>query len=76
MDFSWAGIQQSVKTFWDRLSRPQKIITVVAPLVVAFAMVSLIIWAGRTQYVAIFTKLSDTDAAAITDHHGRPTVSC
>ncbi|MFZ3130362.1 MAG: flagellar basal-body MS-ring/collar protein FliF [Desulfosporosinus sp.] len=65
MDFSRAGIQQSVKTFWDRLSRPQKIITVVAPLVVAIAMASLITWAGRPQYVAIFTKLSDADAGAI-----------
>lgn len=66
MDFSWAGIQQSVKTFWDRLSSPQKIITVLAPLVVAVALVSLVTWAGRPQYVAIFTKLSDTDAGAIT----------
>jgi len=66
MDFSWAGIQQSVKTFWDRLSSPQKIITVLAPLVVAVALVSLITWAGRPQYVAIFTKLSDAEAGAIT----------
>jgi flagellar M-ring protein FliF len=65
MDFSWAGIQQSVKTFWDRLSSPQKIITVLAPLVVAVALVSLITLAGRPQYVAIFTKLSDADAGAI-----------
>lgn len=66
MDFSWAGIQQSVKTFWNRLSSPQKIITVLAPLVVAVALVSLITWAGRPQYVAIFTKQSDADAGAIT----------
>lgn len=66
MDFSWAGIQQSVKTFWNRLSSPQKIITVLAPLVVAVALISLITWAGRPQYVAIFTKLSDADAGAIT----------
>jgi flagellar M-ring protein FliF len=65
MDFSWAGIQQSVKTFWDRLSSPQKIITVLAPLVVAVALISLITWAGKPQYVAIFTKLSDADAGAI-----------
>lgn len=66
MDFSWAGIQQSVKTFWNRLSRPQKIITVLAPLVVAVALITLITWAGRPQYVAIFSKLSDTEAGAIT----------
>lgn len=66
MDFSWAGIQQSVKNFWSKLSRPQKIITVVAPLVVAVALVSLITWAGRPQYVALLTKLSDVDAGMIT----------
>ena len=65
MDFSWAGIQQSVKTFWNKLSSLQKIITVVAPLLVAVALISLITWASTPQYVAIFTKLNDTDAAAI-----------
>ncbi len=66
MDFSWAGIQQSVKTFWDKLSSPQKIITVLAPLVVAVALIILITWAGRPQYVAILPKLSDAEAGAIT----------
>ncbi len=66
MDFSWAGIQQSVKTFWNRLSSPQKVITVFAPLMVAVALISLITWAGRPQYVAILTKLSDTEAGEIT----------
>ena len=66
MDFSWAGIQHSIKSFWDNLSRPQKIITVLAPLLVAGALVSLIVWAGRPQYVPIFSKLSDADAGAIT----------
>lgn len=65
MSFSWAGIQQSVKTFWNKLSSPQKIITIIAPLLVAVALFSLIIWASTPQYVAIFTKLNDTDAAAI-----------
>ncbi|TGE32612.1 flagellar basal-body MS-ring/collar protein FliF [Desulfosporosinus sp. Sb-LF] len=66
MDFSWAGIRQSLKSFWDKLSSPQKIITVLAPLLVAAALITLITWAGRPQYVAIFTKLSDTEAGAIT----------
>jgi flagellar M-ring protein FliF len=66
MNFSWAGIKQSVNTFWNKLSSPQKIITVVAPLVVAVVLVSLIAWAGRTQYVPLFTKLNDVDAGAIT----------
>lgn len=66
MNFSWARIKQSVLTFWQRLSSPQKIITVLAPLIVAGVLIYLIVWAGRPQYVAIFTKLSDTDAGAIT----------
>lgn len=66
MDFSWAGSIQSIKTFWNNLSSPQKIITVLAPLLVAIALITLITWAGRTQYVAIFTKLGDTEAGAIT----------
>jgi flagellar M-ring protein FliF len=65
MDFSWAGIKNSVKIFWDKLSRPQKVITLIAPLLVLVALVALITWAGRPQYVAIFTKLSDSDAGAI-----------
>ena len=54
MSFSWAGIKQSVKTFWDRLSSPQKIITVLAPLIVLVALISLITWAGKPQYVGNF----------------------
>lgn len=66
MDFSWAGIQKSFHEFWSKLSRPQKVITVAAPLVVAIALFSLLFWASRPQYVAIFTKLADTEAGAIT----------
>ncbi|AHF07789.1 flagellar basal-body MS-ring/collar protein FliF [Desulfitobacterium metallireducens] len=66
MNFSWAGIQQSIREFWGKLSRPQKIITVIAPLIVTVALVSLILWAGRPQYVALFSNLADTDAGAIT----------
>ena len=66
MDYSWVGIQQSIKTFWNKLSNPQKIITVLAPLLVAALLIALITWAGTPQYIAIFTKLSDADAGAIT----------
>jgi flagellar M-ring protein FliF len=66
MNFSWAGIQQSIREFWGKLSRPQKIITVIAPLVVAVALISLVVWAGRPQYVALFSNLADTDAGSIT----------
>ncbi|MDP4128193.1 MAG: flagellar basal-body MS-ring/collar protein FliF, partial [Bacillota bacterium] len=43
-----------------------KIITVVAPRLVAIAMIYMITWASRPQYVAIFTKLGDSEAGAIT----------
>jgi len=66
VNFSWAGIKQSIITFWNKLSSPQKIITVLAPLIVAGALIYLILWAGRPQYVPIFTKQSDADAGAIT----------
>jgi flagellar M-ring protein FliF len=65
MDFSWAGIKNSVRNFWDKLSSPQKVITVAAPLVVAGVLFYLIAWASTPQYVAIFTKLGDADAGAI-----------
>lgn len=66
MNFSWAGIQQSIRNFWGKLSRPQKIITVVAPLLVTIALISLILWAGRPQYVTLFSGLADTEAGTIT----------
>lgn len=66
MNFSWAGIQESVRNFWGKLSRPQKMITVIAPLIVAIALISLIYWASRPQYEAIFSNISATDAGAVT----------
>ncbi len=66
MDLSWAGIKTSVLKFWQKLSRPQKAITVAAPVLVAAALITLILWASKPQYVALFTKINDTDAAAIT----------
>lgn len=66
MEFSWAGIQKSIREFWGKLSRPQKVITVAAPLAVAIALFSLLYWAGNPQYVAIFIKQSDAEAGAIT----------
>lgn len=67
MDFSWAGIKKSFHEFWSKLSRPQKVITVAAPLIVAIALFFLIFWASRPQYVKIFNNtLTDTEAGAIT----------
>jgi flagellar basal-body M-ring protein/flagellar hook-basal body protein (fliF) len=66
MNFSWAEMKKSLLQFWNKLSRPQKIITVLAPLLVASTLIILLVWAGRPQYVSIFTKLSDAEAGAIT----------
>lgn len=65
MNFSWAETKKSLLQFWNKLSRPQKIITIAAPLLVASALIILIVWASRPQYVSIFTKLSDAEAGAI-----------
>ncbi|GAB6173424.1 flagellar basal-body MS-ring/collar protein FliF [Paradesulfitobacterium aromaticivorans] len=64
MDFSWGGMQKSVREFWQKLSRPQKIITIVAPLLVATALFGLIIWAGQPNYVSIY-KGTEAEAGAI-----------
>lgn len=66
MNFSWAEIKQSILEFWGKLSRPQKIITVAAPLAVAIALISLLYWASNPSYVAIFTELTDIEAGEIT----------
>ncbi|EHL04589.1 flagellar M-ring protein FliF [Desulfitobacterium hafniense DP7] len=66
LNFSWAEIKQSILGFWGKLSRPQKIITVAAPLAVAIALISLLYWASNPSYVAIFTELTDIQAGEIT----------
>ncbi len=66
MNFSWAEFKQSLENFWGKLSRPQKIITVAAPLVVAIALIFLLIMASNPSYVAIFKDLSDIEAGEIT----------
>jgi len=66
MDFSWAAMQQSWREFWQKLSRPQKIITVAAPLLVASALTVLLLWASRPQYVVLFSKQPVEQASSIT----------
>ncbi|WP_201025167.1 flagellar basal-body MS-ring/collar protein FliF [Desulfitobacterium hafniense] len=66
MNFSWAEIKQSILEFWGKLSRPQKVITVAAPLAVAIALISLLYWASNPSYVAILTDLTDIQAGEIT----------
>ncbi|HEX3015698.1 MAG TPA: flagellar basal-body MS-ring/collar protein FliF [Desulfobacteria bacterium] len=65
MPFSWTGLRDYFQNLWHKLSTPQKFVLVAAPLVVAAALVYLISWANRPDYVPIFTKLSDSDAGAI-----------
>lgn len=65
MNFSWAEFKESIQKFWGKLSRPQKIITIAAPLVVAIALISLLIWASNPNYVTIFKDLSDAEAGEI-----------
>jgi len=66
LQFTWAGVRNSIREFWDKLSRPQRIIIVAAPLAVAIALISLIYWASHPSYVAIFTKLDTKAAGEIT----------
>jgi flagellar M-ring protein FliF len=66
LNFSLSEILNSLKNFWNKLTRRQKVLLVLAPLVVATALSSLIFWASRPQYASLFTKLNTNDAGAIT----------
>ncbi|CAA7602968.1 Flagellar M-ring protein FliF [Acididesulfobacillus acetoxydans] len=65
MNFSWTDWRKSLRDFWQKLTRPQKTVTVAAPLLVATALITLIVWAGRPQYVPLFSKIDLTSAAAV-----------
>lgn len=65
MNFSWAAIVESVRGFWAKLTRVQKVMTIATPLIVAIAFISLILWASRPQYTPLFTKINETEAAAV-----------
>lgn len=66
MNFSLTEIVKAFQNYWKRLTRPQKVVLVLAPLVVATALFSLIFWASRPQYVSLFNKLNASEAGAIT----------
>ena len=66
MNFSWPEIIKSLQNFWKKLTRSQKVLLVVTPLIVALALLSLIFWASRPHYVDLFTKLPADEAGAIT----------
>ncbi|ADY54958.1 flagellar M-ring protein FliF [Syntrophobotulus glycolicus DSM 8271] len=66
MNFSLAEIIKSVRGFWEKLSKPQRVILIAAPLVVLTALTILIVWASTPSYAVLFSKLSSTEAGAIT----------
>ena len=66
MDFSIKNILNSILEFWKKLTTAQKVVLLVAPLIVAIALFSLIFWASRPEYVALFNRLNVTEAGQIT----------
>lgn len=67
MNFSLTEILNAVRNFWEKLTSPQRIILVAAPVIVATALISLIFWASRPQYTVLFSNLETTEAGAITE---------
>lgn len=67
MKFSWAGVKNWIVEFWQKLTSPQKVITIVAPLLVLTALISLVSWAGKIEYVSLFNDLTATEAGQITN---------
>lgn len=67
MNFSLAELLNSIQNNWKKLTSPQKIVVVLAPLIVATALFTLIFWASRPQYVSLMTKLDVNEAAAVTE---------
>jgi flagellar M-ring protein FliF len=63
---SWVTVRDAAIAFWQKLTKPQKIITIAAPLLVITLLTTLIIWASTPQYAPLFTKLADTEAGEIT----------
>jgi len=66
LDFSIKNILNSILEFWKKLTTAQKVVLLVAPLIVAIALFSLIFWASRPEYVALFNRLNVTEAGQIT----------
>ena len=67
MNFSLAEVLNSLQNYWKKLTSPQRIVLVMAPLLVALALFSLIYWASRPHYVALISKLDVNSAGAITE---------
>jgi len=67
LKFSLTETLNSIKNLWKKLTRPQKVALVAIPLIVAIALLSLVLWASRPQYVPLFTKQGASEAGAITE---------
>jgi len=63
LKFSLVEILNSLQNFWKKLSRQQKIVLAVIPLIVAGTLFSVIFWASRPNYVPLFTDQLDTASA-------------
>ncbi|UWG98322.1 flagellar M-ring protein FliF [Dehalobacter sp. DCM] len=67
MNFSITEIVKSLQNFWKKLTRPQRVLLVVIPVIVAVALSLFIFWASRPQYVVLFSELETTEAGQITE---------
>jgi len=67
LNFSLTEILDAVRNFWKKLTGPQKIILVAAPVIVATALITLIFWASRPEYTVLFSDLKTEEAGAITE---------
>lgn len=67
MKFSLTEIMKSLQEFWKKLTRPQRILLVVIPVIVAVALSIFIYWASRPQYTVLFSKLETTEAGQIVE---------
>lgn len=65
LQFSWTGFREYITNMWSKLTTPQKFVLVAVPLVIAIALLVLVSWANKPQFVPIFTKISDSEAGAI-----------
>lgn len=67
MASSEMSLLQQVQTFWGKLDRKAKIVIGGVSLAVLLSLILLSIFGGRTDYQVLFSGLSLTDAAAISE---------
>ncbi|MDA8441534.1 MAG: flagellar basal-body MS-ring/collar protein FliF [Peptococcaceae bacterium] len=67
MNFSIQNVIASLRSMWQKLSKGQRMVTVIIPVVLLTSILTLVWWAGRPDYTSLFQgALSPTDAAAVT----------